>query len=143
MLSTVKSICLQRYVISLTQQQIRLVELEIPCVQPSFFLPPRPVEILSEWKKETLALCQGPLANTIAYHRPAVDRKDHMPSVSQVHCRPCRTHAGTARLCDPGQTYGSLEERRHAESSKLRGQLCVQTTNIKSQQAETTGRSVT
>ena len=68
-LSTVKPICLQHYVISLTQQQIRLVELGLPCVQSifcSFFFPR--VEILSEWRKETLALCQGLLANTIAYH---------------------------------------------------------------------------
>lgn len=90
MLSTVKPICLQHYVVFLTQQQIRLVELGLAHVQSFSFPPPCLVEILPEWKKETLALRQGLLANTIAYHGPAVDCKDHMPGMSQVHCRPCR-----------------------------------------------------
>lgn len=106
----------------------------------SSFLPPHK-ELLSEWKKEALSPCQGLLANTIAYQGQLQIARTMCMAVTDTP----QTSQGTdgpALFGDPGQRYGSLEERRSAESSKLCGQLCVQT-STESQQAETAGCSAT
>ena len=46
---------------------------------------------------------------------------------------------GTGLLGDTRQRYRNVQEKGCAESSKLHGQLCVQTANVKPQQAEIIG----